>query len=127
MDRAASLWSDTELTLGRADGALTLADRAVATFEATPEQRRNQGSERMARLQQVKAHLVLGDPAAAENALQPVLDTPADQRVRPLVRRVAEVGARVAATGEPRDMVTRRILDAVTVFRSDTVTKELPA
>lgn len=76
VDRAGSLWSDAELALGRAGDALALADRAVATFEVTPEEHRNQGSERMARLQHVKAHLVLGDPTAAEDALQPVYWTP---------------------------------------------------
>ncbi|MGM1060650.1 hypothetical protein [Saccharothrix sp. Mg75] len=76
LERAGSLWSDTDLMLGRADGALAYADRAVAEFEAAPDERRNRGSERMTRIQQAKAHLVLHDLAGAEDALRPVLDTP---------------------------------------------------
>lgn len=127
VDRAGSLWSDTELALGRAQGALALADRAVAQFEATPDQRRNHGSERMARLQQVKAHLVLGDSRAAEQALRPVLDTPAESRVRPLVHRVTEVDALVARAGDTSDPAGRRIRSAVADFRRDTVNRELTA
>ncbi len=125
VERAGSLWSDTELALGQADDALMFADRAVAAFEATPEDRRNRGSERITRLQQVKAPLVLSSLGAAEDALRPVLDTASAHRVRPLVHRVAEVGVTAAQTGGTTDPVARRIRDAVTDFRRDTVTKEL--
>ncbi|GAA1313676.1 helix-turn-helix transcriptional regulator [Saccharothrix xinjiangensis] len=127
VDRAGSLWSDTELALGRAEGALALADRAVAQFEATSDERRNRGSERMARLQQVKAHLVLGDLRAAEQALRPVLDTPVDSRVRPLVHRVAEVDTLVVQAGWSADPAGRSIRGAVADFRRDTVSRELTA
>jgi transcriptional regulator with XRE-family HTH domain len=126
-DRAGSLWSDTELAMGRADDALAFADRAVAEFEATPQERRNLGSERMTRLQQVKAHLVLGDLGAAEDALRPVLDTPAAHRVRPLVQRVTEAGKLAARIGGTSDPVAKRILGAVADFRADTATRELTA
>lgn len=75
LDRAGSLWSDAALSLGEASLALESADRAVSAFEATPDELRNRGSERMVRLQQVKAHMVLGDVASAENTLAPVLET----------------------------------------------------
>ncbi|WP_285743667.1 hypothetical protein [Lentzea sp. NBRC 105346] len=127
VDRAGSLWSDTELALGQADDALVFADRAVATFEATPEDRRNRGSERMTRLQQVKAHLVLGDLGGAEEALQPVLDTATAHRVRPLLHRVAEVGVMATQASRTSDPVARRIRAAVADFGRDTVTKELNA
>ncbi|MEU4806394.1 helix-turn-helix transcriptional regulator [Actinosynnema sp. NPDC023587] len=127
VDRAASLWSDTELALGRAEGALALANRAVAMFEATAEEQRNRGSERMTRLQQVKAHLVLGDLSAAAEALQPVLDTPPAHRVRPLAHRVAEVGMLAAQAGREADPIARRIRAAVASFRRDSTTKELTA
>ncbi|MFD7659959.1 hypothetical protein ACFV4N_38785 [Actinosynnema sp. NPDC059797] len=127
VDRAGSLWSDTELALGRAEGALALADRAVAQFEAAPDEHRNHGSERMARLQQVKAHLVMGDLRAAEQALRPVLDTPATNRVRPLVHRVTEVGTLAARAGRSADPVARSIQGAVADFRRDTVIRELTA
>ncbi|MFI9811445.1 helix-turn-helix transcriptional regulator [Saccharothrix variisporea] len=127
VDRAGSLWSDTELALGRADNALSLADRAVEQFEAAPEDERNRGSERMTRLQQVKAHLALGDLRSAEDALVPVLDTPSTQRVRPLVHRVTEVGTLAAQAGGMSDPTAGRIHAAVTDFRNDTVVRELSA
>jgi hypothetical protein len=127
LDRAGSLWSDTELALGAADEALAFADRAVAAFEATPEDRRNRGSERMVRLQQVKAHLVLGELDAAEEALHPVLDTAVPHRVRPLLHRVAEVGVMAAQVGGSTDPVARRIRGTIEGFRRETVVKELTA
>lgn len=81
----------------------------------------------MTRLQQVKAHLVLGDLGGAENALRPVLDTPPANRVRPLVQRVTEVGTLATQVGGAADEATRRIRGAVIDFRRDTVTKELTA
>jgi len=80
IDRAGSLWSDTRLTLSAPGEALAFADRAVARFAATPTEMRNFGSERMSRLQQVRAHLALGDHAAAEDALAPVLATDPQHR-----------------------------------------------
>lgn len=127
VDRAGLLWSDTQLALGEADHALDFANHAVAAFEATPPDQRNLGSERMTRLQQVKAHLVLGDLDNAENALAPVLDTAPQHRVRPLLRRMAEAGALVATTDQPTSPIRRRIRDTVTDFHRDTVVKELLA
>ncbi|MGH3930440.1 MAG: hypothetical protein ACRDTF_10740, partial [Pseudonocardiaceae bacterium] len=60
VDRAGGVWSDVYLALAQPAAALIEADRAVAAFERTPTQLRNHGSERMARLQQVRAHLALG-------------------------------------------------------------------
>ncbi|TQM78194.1 hypothetical protein FHX81_0450 [Saccharothrix saharensis] len=127
LERAGSLWSDTDLVLGRADSALAYADRAVAAFEAAPNELRNRGSERMTRVQQVKAHLVLRDLASAEGALRPVLDTPPVNRVRPLVHRVTEVGTLATEIGGSTDATARRIHGAVTDFRRDTVIEELTA
>lgn len=124
VDRAGNLWSDVHLSLGAADQALDFANRAVATFEATPPDQRNIGSERMTRLQQVKAHIVLGDLGEAETTLAPVLDTASQHRVQPLLHRVAEVGALVADAERP-DPIARRIRGAVVDFHRDTVIKEL--
>jgi hypothetical protein len=88
VDRVGSLWSDTQLAMGEADQALGFAERAVAQFEEKPAETRNLGSERMTRLLQVKAYLVLGDLTAAEGALAPVLATAPQHRVRPLLKRM---------------------------------------
>ncbi|WHT23397.1 hypothetical protein N8J89_20665 [Crossiella sp. CA-258035] len=122
VDRAGSLWSDAELALGQAPRALEQADRAVAAFEAAPDHLRNRGSERMMRLQQVKAHLVLGDIGNAENSLAPVLETAPEHRIHPLLHRVREVDEMV--TGMP-GAVAGRVRGSIVDFRRETVIKEL--
>ncbi len=74
-ERAAGLWSDTHLALGEPQLTLEHADRGVSLFEAAPHALRNPGSERMVRLQQVKAHLLLGELDGARECLTPVLAT----------------------------------------------------
>ncbi|MDQ2588374.1 hypothetical protein CKY47_31300 [Saccharothrix yanglingensis] len=66
-------------------------------------------------------------PNSQLSALLPDYAIALDHRVRPLMHRMSEVGARVAGTDSPGDTITRRILDAVNDFRSDAVTKELTA
>lgn len=125
VDRAGSLWADARLALGEADEALAFADRAVATFEATPAHLRNLGSERMTRLVQVKAHLARGDMSAAEHTLQPVLETAPQHRVRPLLHRVAEVDTIAAQAAKPLDPAARRVRTSIAEFQRETVIKEL--
>lgn len=59
VDRAGGFWSDVYLALGQPTDALAEADGAVAVFERVPTEWRNPGSERMARVQQVRAHVAL--------------------------------------------------------------------
>jgi hypothetical protein len=92
-ERAEGIWSDAHLSLGDAQFTLDHADRGVALFEAAPHSIRNYGSERMVRLQQVKARLELGELDGAVEALAAVLGTPAEYRVRPLIHRISEVAA----------------------------------
>jgi hypothetical protein len=112
-DRAASLWSDTHLALHEPDDALRLAADAVAAFEATPEDQRNAGSERMARVQVVKAHIQRRELDGAAEQLAPVLATAPEHRVRPLLQRVAEVGKMVDKSNA---RVSRGIKTGVTEF-----------
>jgi hypothetical protein len=92
-ERAEGIWSDAHLSLGDVQFTLDHADRGVALFEAAPHSIRNYGSERMVRLQQVKARLEVGELDGAVEALAAVLDTPTEYRVRPLVHRISEVAA----------------------------------
>jgi hypothetical protein len=98
------------------DDALQLAADAVAAFEATPEDQRNAGSERMARVQVVKAHIQRRELDFAAEALAPVLATAPEHRVRPLLHRVAEVGKMVAALDKTNSRVARGITAGVTEF-----------
>ncbi|WP_238161837.1 hypothetical protein [Kribbella antibiotica] len=92
-ERAAGIWSDAHLALNEAQHTLTHADQSVALFEAASHALRNVGSERMVRLQQAKAHLLLGELDGASAALEPVLMTPLEYRVRPLIHRTGETAA----------------------------------
>jgi hypothetical protein len=92
-ERAEGLWADTYLAFGQPEHTSNHADHSVALFEAAPYVLRNQGSERMARLQQAKARLLLGQLDGAIEAVEPVLDLQLEYRVRPLIHRLAEVAA----------------------------------
>src|SRR5215470_6820918 len=119
-DRASGFWSDTQLALGAAHAAIEDADRAVAAFEAQPLEQRNQGSERMARLQQVRGHLALGQLEDAEDALMAVLDTAPEHRMRPLLVRMSEVHTAAAKPEYRHEPIAKRIRDAATAFQLDT-------
>jgi hypothetical protein len=95
-ERAEGLWADTHLALGDPHRTAEQADHSVAGFEAVPFALRNTGSERMARLQQAKARLLLGRLDGAVEAVEPILALSAEYRVRPLVQRLAEVAALAA-------------------------------
>lgn len=127
LDRAGSVWATAQLALGDTDAALTYANRSVSLFEATPATHRNLGSERMARMLQVEAHLRRGDLDGAEHTLTPVLTTEPAHRVRPLLLRVTEISdlaERVCAAADP---IANRVRDAIAEFQRETVTKEITA
>jgi hypothetical protein len=92
-ERAEGLWADTHLAFGDARRTSDHADHSVAQFETVPYALRNAGSERMARLQQAKARLLLGQLDGAVEAVKPVLELQQEYRVRPLVQRLTEVAA----------------------------------
>lgn len=104
------------LALREPDDALQLAADAVAMFETTPEDQRNLGSERMTRIQVVKAHLQRRELDGAAEALAPVLATPPEHRVRPLLHRVAEVGKMVTAPSTANTRLVRGIAAGVAEF-----------
>jgi len=122
-DRASGIWSDTQLALGAAQAALEDADRAVAAFEAQPIEQRNYGSERMARLQQVRGYLALGQFDDAEDALMPVIDTAAEHRMRPLLVRMNDVYTAAVKPEHRHEPIANRICDTVTAFQQDTAIK----
>lgn len=125
VDRAGGFWSDVYLALGQPADALTEADRAVAAFERAPTEQRNPGSERMARVQQVRAHLTLGQFDGAAEALTPVLGTAAEHRVRPLLQRLAEVRAQVMTCEQQDEPALCALREAITEFRRHAAVAEL--
>lgn len=117
--RASGFWSDLHLALDAPADALAETDRAVAVFEATPASDRNAGSERMVRLQQVRAHLALGELDGAREALVPVLDTPPEHRVRPLAQRCAVIHTQTSAYAD--EAIIREMQDAIVAFGHEAV------
>ncbi|MGQ0773415.1 MAG: hypothetical protein ACT4NY_03200 [Pseudonocardiales bacterium] len=126
-DRAGGFWSDVHLALAQPTAALIEADRAVAACELAPTQRRNPGSERMARIQQVRAHLALGQFDGAAETLIPVLDTPPEHRVRPLLQRLDEVHAQAVACEQRGEPTLHTLCEAITDFQRHAVVAELNA
>lgn len=103
--------------------SLDHAERSVAAFEAEPPDRRNWGSERKVRMQQVRAHFTLGQLDGAELALTPVLETAPEHRVRPLLVRMNDVYT--AAAGKPNEPIAKRIRDEVQAFQRGAAPQEL--
>jgi transcriptional regulator with XRE-family HTH domain len=121
VDRAGGFWSDVYLALGQPTDALAEADGAVAVFERVPTEWRNPGSERMARVQQVRAHLALSQLDGAYETLAPVLDTVPEYRVRPLVQCLGEVHTQAATCNQRDEPLLRAIRDAIVVFRKQAI------
>lgn len=115
--RAGGFWSDVYLGLGQPTDALAEADSAVAVFERMPTEWRNFGSERMARVQQVRAHLALSQFDGAQEALVPVLETGPEYRVRPLMQRLGEVYTQTATCKQRDEPMLCAMREAITVFR----------
>ena len=97
----------------------------MAEFERAPAERRNPGSERMARVQQVRAHLSLGQFDGAAEALTPVQGTAAEHRVRPLLQCLAEVRTQAMMCEQQDEPALRGLREAITDFRRQAVVAEL--
>ncbi|MGW4241170.1 helix-turn-helix domain-containing protein [Nocardia sp. NPDC004722] len=105
-ERAGGFWADTCLAQGDPARSLSFATAAVDAYTRTPDHRRNLGSERMVRCQQIKAHVALGNLDVVIDELEQVTATPREHRVGPLVQRVGEIAvmARDAANHSSRDV-----------------------
>ena len=116
IDRAAGLWADVCLALGDASNALALSHDAVTAFDVTADEERNPGSERMVRLQAARAHLMLGELDGAAESVGPVMATAEEHRVRPLIRRMADVHELAAAPSRAAEPITTGIRDGIAEF-----------
>jgi hypothetical protein len=126
-DRATGYWANTELWLGAAEAALDQADRSVAAFEAVPREQRNWGSERMTHLNKARAHIILGQLDGAELALAPVFNTAREHRTRPVVGRMNDVQAALAASSHATDPIASRMRYDLQAFQHDATARELPS
>lgn len=115
-DRAAGFWADVHLAIGEPAPALALSLSAIAAFEATPEESRNAGSERMVRMQVARAQLMLDELSGAAEAIAPVMTTAEEHRVRPLLRRMADVRALAEASPRRAEPITSGIREGIEAF-----------
>jgi transcriptional regulator with XRE-family HTH domain len=118
--RAGGFWSETHLALREYRAALDHVDAAVSDFENTPTHHRNLGSERMVRCQQVKAYLAAGEIDGAGSALQPILATEPEHRMRPLLKRMVEISRLVREQEERSPAAAREMCDAIYSFQRQT-------
>lgn len=114
--RTAGFWADAHLAFGDARPALAISENAMHAFEQIPEPQRNHGSERMVRLMVAKAHLKLGEPGGAAEALAPVLQAAPEHRVRPLLRSIREVQELAAPQARKPAAISTGIRDDITEF-----------
>jgi hypothetical protein len=126
-ERAEGIWSDAHLALGETQPTLDHADQGIALFESSPHLVRNFGSERMVRLQQAKAHLLLGELDGATEAVSVVLNTPVEYRVRPLIHRISEVAALTRMSKHATDPKSRALHDAIRVFTRHPASRATPS
>lgn len=116
--RATGFWSDVHLATGAADISLQYSVEAVRLFENTDPEKRNLGSERMARCQVVKSYLTLGEIDGAEEALSPILETEPENRVRPLMKRASEIASMTATLPNAQDKRVLSITNSISSFTS---------
>jgi len=126
-ERAEGIWSDAHLALGEPQPTLDHADESIARFEASPHLLRNFGSERMVRLQQAKAHLLLGELDGATEAVTVVLNTAVEYRVRPLIHRISEVAALTRMSTHANDPKARALHEAIRVFTRHPASRATPS
>jgi transcriptional regulator with XRE-family HTH domain len=122
---AGGFWSDVHLMLGQPAAALAEADRAVAASERAATEQRNHGSERMARLQQVRTHLAQDQFEGAADALAPVLQTAPEHRVRPMLQRLTQVQMQAMGHEQRNEPTLTTIGEAIVDFRRQTAVAEL--
>lgn len=123
VDRASGgFWSETYFALNEPGKTLELANNAVTSFEATPLDRRNLGSERMVRCQQAKAHILVGELDGARDSLSTVLDTAPEHRMKPLVQRLSEIGKMVQSGRHHAALEASEITDSIIEFRGTLTT-----
>ncbi|GAA3145765.1 hypothetical protein GCM10010466_41040 [Planomonospora alba] len=98
----------THLHLGDPVEAISAARRSLALYAAGDPENRSYGCESMASAHLVVAHLMEGDTAGAEEAMEPILALPPDRRIGSLGTTLGT--GRALAAGRPDgERMARRI------------------
>ncbi|MCZ0990411.1 helix-turn-helix domain-containing protein [Streptomyces diastatochromogenes] len=104
------------------------ATAAIDLYENGPEERRSYGDEALARLDIATARIAAGEIEGASEQLQPILDLPADRRIRQLGDAMHAVTRLLQEPRLARSAVARDLADATRGYQAiDTRTKALTA
>ncbi|MEU9155389.1 helix-turn-helix transcriptional regulator [Streptomyces sp. NPDC048417] len=102
------------------------ATTAVELYEAGPPEQRSYGDEALARLDIATARITAGEIEGAGEQLRPVLDLPADRRIRQVGDAVQSVARLLEHPRFARNLVARELSDAARGYQAiDTRTKVL--
>ncbi|MFG2349539.1 helix-turn-helix domain-containing protein [Streptomyces phaeochromogenes] len=112
--------------LGEHQRAEQHATTAIALYENGPKEHRSYGDEALARLDIVTARIMAGEIDGAGEQLQPILELPADRRIRQLGDAMQTVTRLLEEPRLARSPVAREIADATRGYQAiDTRTKAL--
>lgn len=112
--------------LGEHQRAEQHAATAIELYENGPREHRSYGDEALARLDIVKARLAAGEVEGASEQLHPILELPADRRIRQLGDAMHTVTRLLEEPRFARNSVARDLADASRGYQAiDTRTKAL--
>lgn len=116
----------TYALLGEHERAEQHAAAAIDLYEMGPQEQRSYGDEALARLDIVSARIATGEIEGASEQLQPVLELPADRRIRQLGDAVQGVARLLEDPRFARSRVARGLADATRGYQAiDTRAKAL--
>ncbi|MDX2964418.1 helix-turn-helix domain-containing protein [Streptomyces acidiscabies] len=116
----------TYALLGEHEKAEQHATAAIDLYEAGPKEQRSYGDEALARLDIVTARIATGEIEGAGEQLRPILDLPADRRIRQLGDAVQGVARLLEEPRFARSPVVRELADATRGYQAiDTRAKAL--
>ena len=112
--------------LGEHQRAEKHATAAIELYESGPREHRSYGDEALARLDIVTARIVAGEIEGAGEQLQPLLELPANRRIRQLGDAMEGVAMLLEEPRLARSRLARELADATRGYKAiDTPAKAL--
>ncbi|KPI16938.1 helix-turn-helix domain protein [Actinobacteria bacterium OK006] len=108
----------TYALLGEHQRAETHAAAAIELYESGPRENRSYGDEALARLDIVTARIAAGEVEGAGEQLQPILNLPADRRIRQLGDAMQGVARLLEHPRFARSRVAHEIADATRGYQA---------
>ncbi len=124
----AMYFSEAYLSLGEPHQAEQQARYAITSYQAEPAEDLFLDNLHAAQCDLATALLDQGHLDGAQQALHPVLATPAQRRPLPLTRGLLTFDHKLlASSGDPRPALARQLHDEITEFRTHPLNPHLPA